>query len=232
MNWLANSSCIVRMEIIMDLLEIILLIVGIAIIIISCLIVGNQKENSKQFLNTELSLESIFSEEEIKKLKDQIAELLSNASEETMNTTDDQLSRLSNEKIMAVSEFSDQVLEKISRNHEEVVFLYNMLNDKEKDLKETVKVINQVLKMKKEKTTPSVEEERPTITSPNATIQSDQKPSNSSVESAETESAASNNNEQILALYSEGKSIVEISKLLDLGQGEVKLVIDLFCDKK
>jgi DNA-binding NarL/FixJ family response regulator len=42
----------------------------------------------------------------------------------------------------------------------------------------------------------------------------------------------SNNNSQILALYSQGKSIMEISKLLSLGQGEVKLVIDLFKGKK
>jgi hypothetical protein len=41
-----------------------------------------------------------------------------------------------------------------------------------------------------------------------------------------------NNNTQILALYSQGRSVMEISKLLDLGQGEVKLVIDLFKGKK
>lgn len=215
----------------MDLLEIILLIIGIAIVIISCLIVGKQNENSKQRLNANLSLEEIFSEDEVKKLKEQINELITNASEEIINSTDDQLSRISNEKIMAVSEYSDQVLEKINRNHEEVVFLYNMLNDKEKDLKETVKEINQVLKKKKEMI-PSKEEEAPTISNPKSPVQTDQKPSISSADSDTTENAGSNNNEQILALYSEGKSIIEISKLLDLGQGEVKLVIDLFCGKK
>jgi DNA-binding NarL/FixJ family response regulator len=43
---------------------------------------------------------------------------------------------------------------------------------------------------------------------------------------------SSNNNSQILSLYSQGKTIIEISKLLGLGQGEVKLVIDLFKGKK
>jgi hypothetical protein len=90
MNWLANSSCIVRMEIIMDLLEIILLIVGIAIIIISCLIVGNQNENTKQRLNANLSLNEIFSEDELKKLKEKITEQITNASEDIINSTDDQ----------------------------------------------------------------------------------------------------------------------------------------------
>jgi hypothetical protein len=106
-----------------------------------------------------------------------------------------------------------------------------MLNDKEKDLKETVKEIDQVLKMKKEMI-PS-EEEAPMISNPKSATQNEQKPSISSADPDTTEDAeTSNNNEQILALYSEGKSIVEISKLLDLGQGEVKLVIDLFCGKK
>ena len=63
-------------------------------------------------------------------------------SEETLAKTEEYLSRLSNEKIMAVSEYSDQILEKINRNHEEVVFLYNMLNNKENELKETLKEIN------------------------------------------------------------------------------------------
>jgi hypothetical protein len=35
-----------------------------------------------------------------------------------------------------------------------------------------------------------------------------------------------------LALYAQGRTVVEISKLLGLGQGEVKLVIDLYKGKK
>jgi hypothetical protein len=68
-------------------------------------------------------------------------ELLSEISEETVVRTDDALSKLSNEKIMAVNDFSEQILEKIKKNHEEVVFLYSMLNDKERELKAAVKEI-------------------------------------------------------------------------------------------
>ena len=39
-------------------------------------------------------------------------------------------------------------------------------------------------------------------------------------------------NDKILELYNKGKSVVEISKILGLGQGEVKLVIDLFKNAK
>ena len=41
-----------------------------------------------------------------------------------------------------------------------------------------------------------------------------------------------NSNEKILAMYNEGKSNMAIAKELDLGIGEVKLVIDLFREIK
>ncbi len=123
---------------------------------------------------------------------------------------------------MAVSEFSDQILEKIDRNHEEVVFLYKMLNDKEKEIKETVKEANIVQRLSKEQESDTVEAKA---------VEADN-PSFTSKEKDMSDSEVFNNNEEILSLYSEGKSIIEISRLLSLGQGEVKLVIDLFHNKK
>lgn len=38
---------------------------------------------------------------------------------------------------------------------------------------------------------------------------------------------ASNHNDEIIELYKNGRSILEISKMLSIGQGEVKFVIDL-----
>ena len=48
------------------------------------------------------------------------------------------MERISNEKIMAVNEYSDTVLNEIHKNHEEVVFLYDMLNNKQQSLKNAV----------------------------------------------------------------------------------------------
>ena len=45
------------------------------------------------------------------------------------------MERISNEKIMAVNEYSDTVLDAIHKNHEEVMFLYDMLSDKQQSLK-------------------------------------------------------------------------------------------------
>lgn len=38
---------------------------------------------------------------------------------------------------------------------------------------------------------------------------------------------AANHNDEIIELYKNGRSILEISKMLSIGQGEVKFVIDL-----
>jgi hypothetical protein len=179
-------------------------------------------------------------------------ELLSEVSEETIVRTDDTLSKLSNEKIMAVSELSEQILEKINRNHEEVVFLYNMLNDKQKELKSAVKEIDsskkKVQEIMESKADNNKLQAAKNVKSDSATkapaqavnqtppIEKQVKLANQQVEFAQElltlNSMNSNNNSQILALYSQGRSVMEISKLLDLGQGEVKLVIDLFKGKK
>src|SRR5690606_18460364 len=51
-------------------------------------------------------------------------------------------------------------------------------------------------------------------------------------ESMANSGLSENYKKQILALSSQGMSVMEISKQLGLGQGEVKLVIDLFKGKK
>ncbi len=72
-------------------------------------------------------------------------EKLKTDAEEVYQDIDDKLSRLSNEKIMGMNEYSDQVLDKIEKNHGEVVFLYDMMNEKQEELKS---LVNQIDKMK------------------------------------------------------------------------------------
>jgi hypothetical protein len=130
------------MEVSMGPLEIALIVIGIVIIIISCRLVDKAPDRAAQTAGRSVSFEDCFTEEDKKKMKDKLNELLSDVSEEIMVRTDDSLSKLSNEKIMAVNDFSTQLLEKINQNHEEVIFLYNMLNDKEKELKSAVREID------------------------------------------------------------------------------------------
>lgn len=232
----------------MSPLEIALIVIGIVIIIISCRLVDKAPDRATQTAGRSVSLEDCFTEEDRKQMKDKLNELLSGVSEEIIVRTDDSLSKLSNEKIMAVNDFSEQILEKINQNHEEVIFLYNMLNDKEKDLKSAVREIDsskkkvqdimeikargdnqQAVKNTKAPAVKNTDPKTPKNEAETKTSDNLKKPSN---DKSELNIAGSNNNTQILTLYSKGKSIMEISKLLGLGQGEVKLVIDLFKGKK
>lgn len=222
----------------MNLLEIIMLILGVLFIIISCRIVAHpdRKSNGVSIDNV---IMDISLQEEFNTIKEQQVEKINNACEETVTRTEDYLSKLSNEKIMAVSEYSDQIIEKITKNHEEVVFLYNMLNSKEKELKETVREIQGLQKRAKEAVIDKEE---------NAVADKDKaKPKqlgtqmqgirkqllvnsvNSSKESSQ--STISINNAEILKLYSQGNSVLDIARRLGIGQGEVKLVVDLFSDR-
>lgn len=90
-------------------------------------------------------------QEEIKKLirdqipaaKEEIEAEVKEQAEEAVDKIERELEKLSNEKIMAVNEYSDSVMEEIQKNHTEVMFLYDMLNKKEQDVKDALKTINQ-----------------------------------------------------------------------------------------
>jgi hypothetical protein len=232
----------------MNPLQIALIVIGIIIILVSCILVDKSQKLPVQPSGGAFSLEDSLTQEDKEQLKDKLEELLAEVSEEAIVRVDDTLSKISNEKIIAVNEFSDQILEKINRNHEEVIFLYNMLNDKEKELKSAVKEIEaskkkvqDILETKAKvdntpKTAAAVKAPQPAknITQADKIIEKPVKTTGqvTSQEASTVNAVSSNNNSQILALYSQGKSVMEISKLLDLGQGEVKLVIELFKGKK
>lgn len=198
----------------MNLLEIVMLIIGIFIIIISCWLISRPDKD-----NLDSSYEGNTKDDK------QYIESLSSLCEEITAKTEDYLSRLSNEKIMAVSEYSDQILEKIDRNHEEVVFLYNMLAHKEKELKEAVKEINDIGRRAKQDNNDNIKLYSVINTQHSENIK------NLNIEDHKKDRPASINNEEVLNLYSQGKSVLEISRHLGIGQGEVKLIIDLFKDR-
>lgn len=194
-------------------------------------------------------------------------EMLSETLEETIHKTEDELSKLSNEKIIAVHDFSNQVLDKISVNHEEVVFLYNMLSEKEAELKELLvkarieqkdivqrdvvqkdilqKGISQKNILQKDIVQTDIaqgemahtditqkERKAETIKDPldfNKKALKDVKYQETKelMKDYQIDDLTSNHNKDIMQLYKEGYSVMEIAKRLDLGQGEVKLVIDL-----
>jgi ATP/maltotriose-dependent transcriptional regulator MalT len=203
----------------MDLLEIIMLIMGIIIIIVSSRMVSRPDKDKKSNLFEDNSKNEPYKQEELSLLEKQQRESLSSISEDIIAKTDDYLSKLSNEKIMAVNDFSNQILEQITNNHEEVIFLYNMLNNKENEIKEDIKEIDNSLRRANETVEINYDDTEPS------------KSNSDPIETNNVIQSVSVNNREILELYYQGKSVIDISRQLGIGQGEVKLVIDLFKDK-
>ncbi len=301
-------------------LEITLFILGAAFIIISFFIVGGNERSAKDAVRSALDANVL------EQMHEDFVEKANKRADFLLHETEDQLESLSNDKIIAVGEYSDQMLEKIESNHKEVVFLYQMLNEKEEALKATAlgmentriaceKMIRDAEATREavdkaaaaaenrlsaaeamignrvpiaagdikrsaadESMAPATAAGPGPAKSPAATVRT-AAPSGTSAKTAAARTAttasktassgtaarpaakpaakaparpaapapapvftgameapadnldtgAINRNDEIIALHKSGKSIMEISKLLGMGQGEVKLIIDLYC---
>ena len=85
-------------------------------------------------------------EEEMQTVRSQMQDKMYETSEDALEKAERSLERLTNEKIMAVSEYSDTVLQEIHKNHEEAMFLYDMLNNKHANIKDTVSKMDKAVK--------------------------------------------------------------------------------------
>lgn len=220
----------------MDIMEIVLLIAGGIIFILSFFL--PVKEDKKNSDNSEkLAREEIdrLVTQKLDAVRSHVDEVVDEAVGYAVEKTERSLERLSNEKIMAVNEYSETVLAEIHKNHEEAMFLYDMLNNKHINLKNTVSEVNRTVKEAEEtvntfqKLVPETAETVPEKTPESGAGET--AADNEETAAGPTEEAyqnGRNSNERILELYRQGKSKVEIAKELGLGVGEVKLVIDLF----
>lgn len=288
------------------MLDVSLVVIGFIIVAISYFISEKIEDGKGLSEGAEILGQGreIWSKKDEKRVTEQIEAITARKIEEAEEQADDELSKLSNEKIMAVDEFSNQILEKIEKNHKDVVFLYNMLNEKQEEIKKmiteadltktaledsirisqestpkaytAVDMLQKIAKEGKDKseiheklgekekealsaifkepeqkeesekevilTDSSAKEQGESIifeaqgtgkTEQDMVIVNDDAEHindelNSIEEAAKAEPQVPNTKEQILELYKEGKNILEISKLLNMGQGEVKLIIDLY----
>lgn len=120
----------------MQAVEIVLIVVGVLCICIS-FFVSKKKSDAADAGEVPRGAE-IWTEKDEEVIIKHIDEILEKRGMELVETTEDQMNRICNEKIMAIDEFTKPLLDKINVNHEEVVFMYNMLNEKQKELKDTI----------------------------------------------------------------------------------------------
>lgn len=214
----------------MTALEVTLIIVGIIFVIVSFFI---EEKLSQKDIDRIVSL----SENELKvivdrqlrgaegEIEDSIAESLEEAHEATKRA----MEKETNEKIMAISEYSDTVLESMNKTHNEILFLYSMLGDKHTELTELAGQLGQFSeKMKNTEDevlhnlAEAARELENNMSAPEPINQDE------AVRQAVEAEEEGNHNDEILERHQAGMSDVEIAKELGLGLGEVKLVIGLY----
>lgn len=126
----------------MTVTEIFMIIVGGVIFVVSFFI---PERKEKQTVRDNSYLQEQMQEmvaTEIKDAKGQVREIVDETISYSVEKAERAMERLTNEKISAVSEFSETVLNDINKNRDEVMFLYDMLNDKQANLKEAVEQAN------------------------------------------------------------------------------------------
>lgn len=231
--------------------EIILIVLGIAFIGVSFYVTeGLSEQDLEQISMMNADDLKRISDKQVKEMKVKLETALENIIDESLIVTERGLERETNNKIMAVSEFSETVLESINKAHTEVAFIYSMLNDKQAETAQLVSDLQKIAKyirdMDLENTVMRAEAavgnmttleksfeplvapvvvvaEEPVVSSTPASVPAPVKTVQETTDEAEL-----TKNEKILLLYKEGKDEVEIAKLLDCGLGEVRLVIGLY----
>lgn len=232
----------------MIFLEIVMIVIGLCAIIYSTKITdGAESSDIKSVVDWQDQME------QLRHKIEQFNEEITRKQEEKLEDTSEKMNTISNEKIMGISEYSDQVIDKIEKNHAEVVFLYDMLNEKQAEIQKLIHeadsskvqfqdelaksyqnvkdIVDPVVVSGKDAKKTGNEQSDSDLSEEDYDLQklSDKERQAFDEEfSMQEEEKKVNHNEEILALHDKGYSILEISKMLEMGQGEVKFVLDMY----
>lgn len=123
----------------MSPMEIALLVVGVIIFVISFLMPEIPMKKSDSEIAAEKEEARRLVEQEVDTMRLRVGEATNETVGFAVDKAERSLEKVSNEKIMAVGEYAETVLEEINKNHQEVMFLYDMLKDKQTDLNNTIR---------------------------------------------------------------------------------------------
>lgn len=227
--------------------EIVLIIIGVIMIGVSFFVTERLSEQ-------DLDQISMVSKDDLKRISEKLADEMHDKVKnelddiigESLIVTQRGLEKETNSKIMAVSEYSNTVLESINKSHNEITFLYSMLSDKQAETAQIISDLQRTAKQIREMNLESMITRLETAAShaingektfepimfPGAEIKEESVINEATnlkeFQEVPEEVHLLSKNEQILLLYKEGKTEVEIAKSLDCGLGEVRLVLGLY----
>ena len=227
----------------------ILLLIGVVFMIGSFFV-------TEKLSPSELNQIAELSEEELKRIIDRglknaetrIEDAIDEQVDQSSEKVDRSLEKVTNDKIMAISEYSDTVIESMNKTHNEIMFLYSMLNDKHTELTGMAADLQRLaadvrsLEEKAPLTAPQAASERATAVSaasavtpvPVETADTTERetaaaPAEQKEEMPETEETKQEGlHAEILKLKKLGMTEVQIAKKLGIGIGEVRLVNGLY----
>mgnify|MGYP004630823439 FL=1 len=230
----------------MTMLEIVLLLIGIICIAVSFMF-SVKLDGPEKTQSTGTKLSDNQKEDIRRQITSVFNEQTARITQTVEDRTRDELERLSNQKIKEFAEYSDTVLGEINKSHNEVMFLYDMLNEKSKEVHNNIRDMQKAADKQKasigaergfhavkDNTDPDKNHMEEAALLYNAEISAavdvNKAVSVSTDENVQAGGVETGDNKRdnVLKLYKQGKSVIEIAKTLGIGVGEVRLVIDLF----
>ena len=227
----------------------ILLLIGVVFMIGSFFV-------TEKLSPSELNQIAELSEEELKRIIDRglknaetrIEDAIDEQVDQSSEKVDRSLEKVTNDKIMAISEYSDTVIESMNKTHNEIMFLYSMLNDKHTELTGMAADLQRLaadvrsLEEKAPLTAPQAAPERAATVSAASAVtlvpvekadttgrETAAAPAEQKEEMPETEETKQEGlHAEILKLKKLGMTEVQIAKKLGIGIGEVRLVNGLY----
>ena len=227
----------------------ILLLIGVVFMIGSFFV-------TEKLSPSELNQIAELSEEELKRIIDRglknaetrIEDAIDEQVDLSSEKVDRSLEKVTNDKIMAISEYSDTVIESMNKTHNEIMFLYSMLNDKHTELTGMAADLQRLaadvrsLEEKAPLTAPQAAPERAAAVSAASAVtlvpvekadttgrETAAAPAEQKEEMPETEETKQEGlHAEILKLKKLGMTEVQIAKKLGIGIGEVRLVNGLY----
>ncbi len=212
----------------MSPIVILLIILGLIFIFASFFVSTKNDEEEK---NTVIEIPEELKEEQKAKIDKLLADYMDEKVDSKLADVENKFGEIVNEKTLALGDYAVTVNEEIERNHNEVMFLYSMLSDKQKEIMTTATMVDDYRKEVEAFVQANQLVGDNYISEEEEMLQAAVKELDESIaeeEKTEFEQQTDSSREVILEMHKSGLSILEIAKHLGLGVGEVKLVVDLY----
>lgn len=128
----------------MEAIEIVLIILGIAVVVASFVISEKIGDKPQAPMNPAVEIDTVALEESAKEVLAKIKNHIRDLAEEAMDETEKELGKVSVEKNKEMQAECAGILEEIEKSHKEVLFLYGLLDEKKSELENSCQSVASV----------------------------------------------------------------------------------------